>query len=54
MLTYTATDLVELIRRDMEAAAAKPRIHTARSAGLVQINGSACVMLAKTWNRQIG
>jgi hypothetical protein len=36
MLTYTATDLVELIRRDMEAAAAKPRIHTARSADLVQ------------------
>jgi hypothetical protein len=36
MLTYTATDLVELIRRDMDAAAASARIHHASTPGLLR------------------
>jgi hypothetical protein len=36
MLTYTATDLVELIRRDMDAAVATPRVNVPRGTGVFQ------------------
>ena len=36
MLTYTATDLVELIRREMDAAVATPRINAPGRTGVFQ------------------
>ena len=36
MLTYTATDLVQLIHLEMDAAAAGPRVQTARTPGFLQ------------------
>jgi hypothetical protein len=36
MLTYTATDLVEIIRREMDAAASRQRVHTTGTPGFLQ------------------
>lgn len=37
MLPYTATDLVEIIRREIDASASGPRVHTtAKTPGFFQ------------------